>query len=163
MLAPMAAERFGPEHAAQIYTRLWLMVPLANFVGSNLMMGWRSHARGGAAAELAATCDDAAFAAAFGAPKEQLPALLKANTVTLDKLLAIAQRHVKRTCLGSGQAVPSLAVARVHSRLRSNTQAPAGTVDPSPALYDPVFYALPCVGLLALGCNVAAFRLPLKR
>ncbi len=128
MLAPMAAERFGAEHAAQIYTRLWLMVPLANFVGSNVMMAWRAHAKASAASELAGACDDAAFEAAFGAAKAELPALLRANAVTIEKLLDVA---------------------------------PVGTPDPSPHLYDEVFYALPAVGLLALACNFAAFRLPL--
>ena len=44
---------------------------------------------GAAAAELAALCDDDAFVRAFGADKSELPALIKHNAVTLERLLAI--------------------------------------------------------------------------
>ena len=41
--------------------------------------------------------------------------------------------------------------------------SPEGTADPSPLLYNDVFYGLAGCSALALACNVAAFKLPLRR
>ena len=40
--------------------------------------------------------------------------------------------------------------------------APEGTPDPSPLLYNDVFYGIAGCSALALACNVAAFRLPVR-
>jgi hypothetical protein len=127
LLAPAAADIFGGRHAGEIYRRLWLTVPLANFLGTTVMSKARDAAYARHAAELAGGVDDAAFAAAFGAPKEDLASLLASKTVTLPLLLQ-------------------------HS--------PAGTPDPSPLLYNDVFYGLAGCSALALACNLAAFQLP---
>ena len=37
LLAPAAAEIFGGKHSGEIYRRLWLTVPLANFLGTSVM------------------------------------------------------------------------------------------------------------------------------
>ena len=78
------------------------------------------------ASSLADGVDDAAFAAAFGAPKAELAALLSSKTVTLPLLLSLS---------------------------------PPGTPDPSPLLYNDVFYGLAGASTLALACNVAAFKM----
>ena len=111
-----------------IYRRLWLTVPLANFVGTTIMSKARDGAYSRYAIELAAEVDDSTFAAAFGAPKSELAALVSSKTVTLPLLLKLA---------------------------------PEGTPDPSPFLYNDVFYGLAGCSALALACNVAAFKLPL--
>ena len=41
--------------------------------------------------------------------------------------------------------------------------SPPGTVDPSPFLYNDVFYGIAGCSALALACNVAAFKLPIRR
>ena len=41
--------------------------------------------------------------------------------------------------------------------------APEGTPDPSPLLYNDVFYGIAGCSALALACNVAAFRIPVRR
>ena len=41
--------------------------------------------------------------------------------------------------------------------------APEGTADPSPLLYNEVLYMLTGISGLALACNVAAFRWPIRR
>jgi len=41
--------------------------------------------------------------------------------------------------------------------------SPEGTVDPSPFLYNDAFYTLAGFSALACACNVAAFRLPMRR
>ena len=41
--------------------------------------------------------------------------------------------------------------------------SPEGTPDPSPFLYNDVFYGLAGCSALALACNVAAFKLPLRK
>ena len=79
------------------------------------------------AAQLAENVDDGAFAAAFGAPKSELTALLSSKTVTVPLLL---------------------------------TLSPEGTPDPSPFLYNDIFYGIAGCSTLALLCNVAAFKLP---
>ena len=129
LLAPAAAEIFGGTHSGEIYRRLWLTVPLANFIGTTIMSKARDGAYARHATELAADIDDGAFSAAFGAPKAELASLLANKTVTLPLLLKLS---------------------------------PEGTVDPSPFLYNDVFYGIAGCSALALACNVAAFRLPLR-
>ena len=41
--------------------------------------------------------------------------------------------------------------------------APPGTVDPTPLLYDGVFYTIAGAATIALGCNIAAFRMARPR
>ena len=41
--------------------------------------------------------------------------------------------------------------------------SPPGTADPSPYLYNEVLYGIAGFGALALACNVAAFKLPIRR
>ena len=40
--------------------------------------------------------------------------------------------------------------------------SPPGTADPSPYLYNEVLYGIAGFGALALACNVAAFKLPIR-
>ena len=54
------------------------------------MAAARDHSYLKHATALAEACDEAAFAAAFGGSREQLPALVKANAVTLPLLLRIS-------------------------------------------------------------------------
>ena len=129
LIAPAAAEIFGGTYSGEIYRRLWLTVPLANFVGTSIMAKARDAAYVRHATSLADGVDDAAFAAAFGAPKTELASLIGSKTVTLPLLLQIS---------------------------------PEGTPDPSPFLYNDVFYGLAGCSALALCCNVAAFKLPIK-
>ena len=129
LLAPAAAEIFGGRYSGEIYRRLWLTVPLANFVGTSIMARARDSAYSRHAAQLADTIDDAAFTAAFGAPKTELASLVGSKTVTLPLLLQLA---------------------------------PDGTPDPSPFLYNDVFYGIAGCSALALVCNVAAFKLPVR-
>ena len=129
LLAPAAAEIFGGIHSGEIYRRLWLTVPLANFVGTTIMSKARDGAYSRHATQLAADIDDGTFSAAFGAPKAELTSLLANKTVTLPLLLKLS---------------------------------PEDTVDPSPFLYNDVFYGIAGCSALALACNVAAFKLPLR-
>ena len=130
ILAPAAAEIFGGRFSGEIYQRLWLTVPLANFIGTTVMSKARDGAYARHATQLAAGVDEASFEAAFSAPKEDLAALIASKTVTLPLLLKLS---------------------------------PEGTPDPSPFLYNDVFYGLAGCSALALACNVAAFKLPLRK
>jgi hypothetical protein len=67
LLPPAAATIFGVSHSGEIYRRLWLTVPLANFVGTSVMARARDNAYARHASELADGIDDARFTAAFGA------------------------------------------------------------------------------------------------
>lgn len=127
LLAPAAAEIFGGSHSGEIYRRLWLTVPLANFVGTSVMARARDSAYERHAATLAGNIDDAQFAATFGADKAELASLVHSKAVTLPMLLKLS---------------------------------PEGTADPSPFLYNDVFYGLAGCSALALACNLAAFRIP---
>mmetsp|Transcript_6611 Transcript_6611/g.15334 ORF Transcript_6611/g.15334 Transcript_6611/m.15334 type:complete len:144 (-) Transcript_6611:146-577(-) len=129
LLPSAAAEIFGARHAGEIYRRLWLTVPLANFLGTTAMSKARDAAYSRHATQLAADVDDDTFVAAFGAAKSELPALLSNKTVTLPLLLKLS---------------------------------PEGTADPSPFLYNDVFYGIAGCSALALACNVAAFKWPLR-
>ena len=129
LLPPAAADIFGVSHSGEIYRRLWLTVPLANFVGTSVMARARDAAYARHASELAAGIDDTAFADAFGAPKSELAALVESKTATLPLLLQLS---------------------------------PPGTPDPSPFLYNDVFYGLAGCSALAFCCNLAAFKLPVR-
>eukprot|EP01052_Picozoa_sp_SAG31_P037485 SAG31_NODE_4848_length_2906_cov_3.759173_2_plen_458_part_00 len=76
MLTPAAGDIFGLTHSGNIYQRLWLSVPLANFVGTSLLASWREHEYKSSAVQLASGIDESAFHDAFGAPKADLAALL---------------------------------------------------------------------------------------
>ena len=62
-----------------------------------------------------------------------------------------------------------LSTTELHALVSSKTvtlplllkMSPPGTVDPSPFLYDDVFYGIAGCSALALACNVAAFQLPI--
>ena len=127
LLAPASAEIFGGRYSGEIYRRLWLTVPLANFLGTTLFSKARDAAYSRHATALSGGVDDAAFAAAFGAPKTELPSLIASKTVTLPMLLKLS---------------------------------PDGTPDPSPFLYNDIFYCVAGCSTIALVCNVAAFKLP---
>ena len=71
LLAPAAAEIFGGKYSGEIYRRLWLTVPLANFVGTTVMSKARDAAYTRHATSLAADVDADAFLATFGAPALQ--------------------------------------------------------------------------------------------
>ena len=128
LLAPAAAEIFGGRYSGEIYRRLWLTVPLANFLGTTVMSKARDAAYTRHAVSLAADVDADSFLATFGAPHSELASLIANKTVTLPLLLKIS---------------------------------PEGTVDPSPFLYNDVFYGIAGCSALALACNVAAFQLPI--
>lgn len=76
LLPSAAANVFGEKHSGDIYQRLWLSVPLANFLGSSILTQGHAAAYSRSAAELAAEIDENAFSAAFGAPKAELSTLL---------------------------------------------------------------------------------------
>ena len=59
LLAPAAAEIFGGRYSGEIYRRLWLTVPLANFVGTTIMSKARDAAYTRHATSLAADVIDA--------------------------------------------------------------------------------------------------------
>ena len=129
LLAPAAADIFGGTHSGEIYRRLWLTVPLANFMGTTLFSKARDAAYTRHATSLADQVDDEAFTAAFGSGKDALPALISNKTVTMPRLLHML---------------------------------PEGTADPSPYLYNDIFYGIAGCSALALLCNVAAFKLPVR-
>ncbi|KAL1511166.1 hypothetical protein AB1Y20_005982 [Prymnesium parvum] len=130
VLAPAAAEIFGSRYSGEIYRRLWLTVPLANFVGTTIMSRARDGAYSRYCEQLAANVDDDAFFSAFGAAKSDITSLISHKTVTLPLLMKIS---------------------------------PEGTVDPSPFLYNDVFYGIAGCSALALVCNIAAFKIPIRR
>ena len=117
LLAPAAAEIFGGRYSGEIYRRLWLTVPLANFLGTTVMSKARDAAYTRHATSLAADVDADSFLATFGAPHSELASLIANKTVTLPLLLKIS---------------------------------PEGTVDPSPFLYNDVFYGIAGCSALAL-------------
>eukprot|EP01052_Picozoa_sp_SAG31_P037484 SAG31_NODE_4848_length_2906_cov_3.759173_1_plen_56_part_00 len=41
--------------------------------------------------------------------------------------------------------------------------SPPGTVDPTPYMYDNIFYSIAGFSAIALACNMAAFELPISR
>ncbi|MCB1454764.1 MAG: MFS transporter, partial [Nitratireductor sp.] len=74
-----------------------------------------------ALSDLAGKVDPAAFAEKFGAPIDQLDALVKAKTVTVAKLMEIA---------------------------------PAGTIDPTPSLYNTTMYCMAALLVVAFFANL---------
>lgn len=90
LLAPAAAEVFGGSHSGEIYRRLWLTVPLANFIGTTLMSRARDAAYARHAAALADGVDEATFAATFGTSKADVPALVASKALTLPLLLSVS-------------------------------------------------------------------------
>ena len=90
LLSPAVIDRFGPRDATAIYGRLWMMLPLSNYVGATLVTKVRDYSYAKHALIIAETCDEEAFVNAFGAPKAEAASLVQSKVVTLPLLLRIA-------------------------------------------------------------------------
>ena len=119
------ADIFGTRYVGGIHGRLLTAWSTAGVLGPLAITSLRENAVGKAIDDLVARIDPAAFAEAFGAGIDQLPALIEAKTVTIASLMDIA---------------------------------PAGTVDPTPNLYNSTMYLMALLLAIALVSN--AFMRP---
>ncbi|MBI1416937.1 MAG: MFS transporter [Limimaricola sp.] len=119
------ADVFGTMHVGGIHGRILTAWSTAGVAGPLVITSLREFSLNAALHNLAAKIDPAAFAAKFGAPLDQLDALIKAKTVTVAKLMEVA---------------------------------PAGTVDPTPSLYNTTMYVM--AGLLVIAFVVNLFMRP---
>jgi MFS family permease len=131
LIVPVAAQRFGSSCAAEVYWRTWIALPIANVLATGYLARARDASYKAHALRIANLCEDDAFAGTFGAAKDDADALAR---LVDSKTITI----------------PML--------LRA---APEGTPDPSPWLYQDTLAQFAVVGTLAIGCNIALFRLPL--
>ena len=90
LLSPAVIDLFGPRDATAIYGRLWMMLPLSNYVGATLVTKVRDYSYAKHALLIAESCDEHAFLTAFGAPKAEAASLVQSKVVTLPLLLRIA-------------------------------------------------------------------------
>lgn len=81
------ADLFGTLQVGAIHGRLLTAWSVAGVLGPLLVTHLRERAVMGAVRELVARIEPGSFAAAFGAPVEQLESLVRANTVTIDRLM----------------------------------------------------------------------------
>ena len=114
------ADIFGTRYVGGIHGRLLTAWSTAGVLGPLAITSLRENAVGKAIDDLVARIDPAAFAEAFGAGIDQLPALIEAKTVTIASLMDIA---------------------------------PAGTVDPTPNLYNSTMYLMALLLAIALVSN----------
>ena len=84
------ADMFGTMHVGGIHGRLLTAWSTAGVLGPFAITYLRDRSRDDAIDGLAERVDPDAFAQAFGAPLSQIDQLLAANTVTIEKLVAIA-------------------------------------------------------------------------
>ena len=115
------ADMFGTMHVGGIHGRLLTAWSTAGVLGPLAITSLRDMSLKGALNDLAAKVDPAAFAEKFGAPIDQLDALVKAKTVTVAKLMEIA---------------------------------PAGTIDPTPSLYNTTMYCMAALLVVAFFANL---------
>mmetsp|Transcript_37651 Transcript_37651/g.122015 ORF Transcript_37651/g.122015 Transcript_37651/m.122015 type:complete len:499 (+) Transcript_37651:320-1816(+) len=90
LLAPATADLFGSADAAAIYQRIGATITFASPLGAAVCTRLRDGAYAQHAAALTELCDEATFAATFGAPPAALEQLLASKAVTLPLLLHIA-------------------------------------------------------------------------
>ena len=90
VLAPAVGTLFGPRDATAIYQKLAATILVASPCGSALLAYARDHSYLQYARQISETIGEDQFLAAFGAGRAELPALVKANTVTLPLLLRMA-------------------------------------------------------------------------
>ena len=90
LLAPAVATVFGTDRVGRVFPKIFAVLNLSNLFAAYTVGHQRDAAVRGAAADLAARADPAAFEAAFGAPLDALPALLEAKTATIPALMALA-------------------------------------------------------------------------
>ena len=180
LLAPAAAEIFGGTSSGEIYRRLWLTVPLANFVGTTIMskvptatmrreawarmpiryelktsynrlktpnrgLGFLSHPTSHALARSRAQARDSAYS--------RYATQLAADVDSDAFVSAFGAPKSELASLISSKTVTLPLLLKL---------SPEGTPDPSPFLYNDVFYGIAGCGALALVCNVAAFQLPIR-
>ncbi len=116
------ADLWGLKNGPGVLSARQLSVVLpASFAGPMIVSHFRQTATRDAVADLSSQVPDAAFEAAFLAPKEDIASLVEAKTVTINRLLELL---------------------------------PAGTVDPTPCLYDSALMVLSAGSLVALGTNM---------
>jgi hypothetical protein len=84
------ADIFGTKFVGGIHGRLLTAWSVAGVLGPMAITSLRARAVESGIDELAGKVDPRTFEQTFGAPLEQLPALVEAKTVTLAKLMAIA-------------------------------------------------------------------------
>jgi Major Facilitator Superfamily len=83
------ADLFGTMHVGAIHGRLLTAWSVAGVLGPLLMTHLRERSVMAAVADLVGRIDPAVFAGTFGAPVSELEALVKANTVTIDRLMEL--------------------------------------------------------------------------
>eukprot|EP01123_Difflugia_compressa_P010693 TRINITY_DN3985_c0_g1_i1.p1 TRINITY_DN3985_c0_g1~~TRINITY_DN3985_c0_g1_i1.p1 ORF type:complete len:534 (+),score=54.46 TRINITY_DN3985_c0_g1_i1:132-1604(+) len=84
------ADLFGPKYCGAIHGRMLTASAAASVVGPMIITRLRSIAERNAINQLVDTVDPAVFMQRFGASLDQLDVLIKAKTVTINKLLQIA-------------------------------------------------------------------------
>ena len=115
------ADMFGTMHVGGIHGRLLTAWSTAGVLGPFAITYLREQSKNNAIEELAVKIDPEAFAAKFGASIQNLPSLVEAKTVTIERLMEIA---------------------------------PAGTIDPTPTLYNTTMYAMAALLVIAFFANL---------
>ncbi len=121
------ADMFGTMHVGGIHGRILTAWSTAGVLGPLAITSLRQMSVTNAINDLASRVDPTAFADTFGAPIDQLQALVDAHTVTIARLMEIA---------------------------------PAGTVDPTPSLYNTTMYCMAALLVVAFFANL--FMRPVK-
>jgi MFS family permease len=114
------ADMFGTRYVGGIHGRLLTAWSLAGFLGPVAITSLRERSIESAIRDLATKVDPRRFEQAFGAPLDQLDALIAQQTVTIGRLMEIA---------------------------------PAGTIDPTPSLYNLTMYLMAALLAIALVAN----------
>ena len=86
----IVADMFGTKYLTTMCAAQLLVVPFASTLGPQITMRLRDGSMRDSIEALSARVDDATFAAAFGAGKEQLPSLVQNKVVTINRLMELA-------------------------------------------------------------------------
>jgi len=89
-LAAYEADIFGQRHLDAIHGRMMLSGTLSSVLGPSLVLKLKAKAEAAAVADLLDEVGPEKFLQTFGAAIERAPELVKAKTVTLDKLVAVS-------------------------------------------------------------------------
>eukprot|EP00035_Acanthoeca_spectabilis_P024692 m.454930 g.454930 ORF g.454930 m.454930 type:complete len:651 (-) comp20776_c0_seq1:1037-2989(-) len=89
VLPALVSDTFGSKNATSIFGRCMTGWATAALVGPRLMTSLRQSSYDEAVADLAARVDPSSFSDKFGAPVEQVQALVDAKTVTIPRLLEL--------------------------------------------------------------------------
>ena len=149
-MPPVLSDTFGTRRVGLIFPKIFAVLNLSNLF-ANYATGWlRDRALGAGCGALAARVEsDAAFEAAFGAPRDALPALVAAKTVTIPQLMRLVPD-------GTPDPSPFMHNEMLCARAR---RARAVVADEAAEALSPRRYALAGASALSLSLHMGALAL----